>query len=47
MLLKVYSAVLVNSSGSGLDRNSSANRLGMDILIEQVDGRSCGTIVTF
>lgn len=47
MLMRVYSAVLVNSSGSGLDRNSSANRLGMDILLEQVDGRPCGTIVTY
>lgn len=47
MLMRVYSAVLVNSSGSGLDRNSQANRLGMDILLEQVDGRPCGTIVTF
>lgn len=47
MLMRVYSAVLVNSSGSGLDRTSPANRLGMDILLEQVDGRPCGTIVTF
>lgn len=47
MQLMVYSAQLYNNSGSGLNRDSNANRLGITNSVLTVNGQPCGTITTY
>lgn len=47
MQIMISSAQLYNNSGSGLTRDSNANRLGITMASLAVNGNQCGSITTY